>query len=88
MTTTLLMIPVTSVGFGTGTVSVRDAKTGLELTLNGAGAVLRRGVVYLPAESLGTEGLSHLVRFADGVVAWVAVGEGVEEGVGCAGCAA
>ncbi|QEL17162.1 hypothetical protein [Limnoglobus roseus] len=88
MTSTQLLVPVSSVGFGTGLVAVFDARTGRELQLSAAGAILKRGVVYLPADALGTAGGLHLARFRGGELAWVAVGDGVEEGVGCAGCAA
>ncbi|QEL21111.1 hypothetical protein [Limnoglobus roseus] len=85
MTSTTLLIPAVCVGLGTDTATVVDVRTGSEVTVRVSGVILRQGVVYLPAESLGVENGLHLVRFTGGEVAWVYAAESFST---CEGCAA
>lgn len=87
MTSTTLFVP--AVGLDVVAATVLDVRTGREVRVGAAGAVRRRGRVFLPADSLGSENGLHLARFRGGEIAWVREGDGETAGGGrCEGCAA
>lgn len=68
-----VLVPVVRLGLGTGTATVRDARSSREVKLRCATVRLVEGRVCVVARSHGVEDGLHRVTLPGGIPAWVRV---------------